>query len=308
MDNTYIPGDVLVFKAVKGKKIKERNFIGRAIARLTDSDVSHAALVYNNEKMVEMGSKGIQISPLPKDTKDSIYQLRHTATLDMKKVIDAADSYVNDSVHYDYPSLVILAGLIIYKKHGIKRKHQKIINKILGIACLSLDRLLDKIIHDKTSKSMMCSGLVYQCFYNAGGDYRLNIENPVIFHDLLKEQSQSRPARLIDLIENTGDIDENTENIEGFQHPLLDASEIDEEQLAKELLDALTDESEEIECAYLPGSGLEGSVSAAKKFLDLLKKILKALGTDIPLPALFVTPADLCYHTTNLKRKDENNT
>ncbi|MCL2378907.1 MAG: hypothetical protein FWC77_07260, partial [Defluviitaleaceae bacterium] len=101
MKKNYIPGDVLIFKA--GKEIEKKNYMGRAIARLTDSDVSHAALAINNEEMVEMGPHGIKISSIPSQ---NLYQLRHTAKLDMTKVVNIANGYVKDSVHYDYPSLV----------------------------------------------------------------------------------------------------------------------------------------------------------------------------------------------------------
>jgi hypothetical protein len=52
---------------------------------------------------------------------------------------------------------------------------------------------------------------------------------------------------------------------------------------------------------YLTSAELTDTLSKARKFLDLLEKILETLGSHMPLPSLFVTPADLCYHAENLE-------
>ena len=55
--NELKPGSVVVFKAGD-------NWVGKAIAWLTDSDVSHAAMMLENMAMVEMGASGIRVGPV----------------------------------------------------------------------------------------------------------------------------------------------------------------------------------------------------------------------------------------------------
>lgn len=62
-------GDVLVFKA-------EDKWVSKAIAALTDSDVSHAAMYFGEAEIVEMGLSGIMVSELEIGHGEEAYQLR----------------------------------------------------------------------------------------------------------------------------------------------------------------------------------------------------------------------------------------
>jgi len=298
MSHKYKPGDVLVFGII------EDDFIGKAIAFLTDSDVSHSALVYGEDSLVEMTGHGIKKTNVSLHADRPIHHMRHTVmddmTDDMKKVIKAADVYLEKQVPYDYPSLVILAGLLVYRKSGYTPKYHAIVDTILGIACWSLDKALNKLIHGENSGAMMCSQLVYQCFYDAGGRYRLKVENGIVFRG--GAEAEGGLFRLSDLV------DEYKGKLDTFQ-PLQDApTGINEEKLAQELLEALADvaniaNGRQLENNMLTEGELAGAVAKAHKFLDLLEKILEALGQRIPLPSLFVTPADLFENTVNLKEQ-----
>ena len=100
-------------------------------------------------------------------------------------------------------------------------------------------------------------------------------------------------------------MEEHKGTAETFQ-PLQDApTDISEEKLARELLEALADvaniaNGRQLENNMLTEGELAGAVAKAHKFLDLLEKILEALGQRIPLPSMFVTPADLFENTVNL--------
>ena len=77
--------------------------------------------------------------------------------------------------------------------------------------------------------------------------------------------------------------------------------EIDLEALAHEFCVAM----EEEETILLGENELCGTLGYAKKFLDLAENIMKELGTDIPVPALFVAPSDLLEHAVNLQKYAE---
>jgi len=281
MDNKYKSGDVLVFKT-------SDSFIGKVISRLTDSDVSHSALVYDEKHYVHLVSKGIEKAELSDCPEHSVYQLRHSTETDMTKVIDAATLYLAKDIPYNYPSLVILGGLIIYRKSNYTPEYKAIVNTILGIACWSLDKLLNRIIAGEDNQAMMCSQFAYQCYFDAGSSYRIKIKDGVIWH----ESREDGGIRLIDLLETK-------EEMPLFQIQDYDEKDIDEERLAQKLYEALTNESHAD--GYLANAELEDTLSKASKFLDLLEKILEALGSQMPLPSLFVTPADLCYNAENLE-------
>ena len=67
-------GDIIIFKA-------EDNWLSKAIAKLTDSDVCHASMAYSEHSIVEVGSKGIVISNIDFTNGDDAYILRSPAPL-----------------------------------------------------------------------------------------------------------------------------------------------------------------------------------------------------------------------------------
>jgi len=290
MDSQYLPGDVLVFKKVDNYPL------GDLIAFMTDSDVFHAALVYGSMTTAELGFEGIFTTEISTDGSRPAYHMRHKTQEDMTKVIDAAKVYLDKHIPYDHQSLVFIAGLIIYHKYFKTPKYKAIVDTILGIACWSLDKYLNDIIHGKNSDAMMCSQFVYQCFYDAGGNYRLNITNGVVFG-----KRQTGETRLVDLLNEA----KSSEPLPEYHIPDTEIGEIDEESLAQSLLDALKESASSDSETSTDGNGAEQSMkqilSKADKFLNLLEKILETIGSKMPLPSLFVTPADLLCHTENLK-------
>lgn len=102
-------GDVIIFEA--------EDFLGKCIAWITDSSVSHAAMVYDNsaasETMVEMGKGGIgnnlfAISDVSLPGYEKVHFMRYTQDLSAGRLTKVADRYREEGIQYDCPSLVLL--------------------------------------------------------------------------------------------------------------------------------------------------------------------------------------------------------
>jgi hypothetical protein len=136
---------------------------------------------------------------------------------------------------------------------------------------------------------MMCSQLAYQCYLDAGKDYTIKIKGGI-----LQGEKPDGTIRLIDLI---GEID-GTENRQIFQ---TDMDDINEEALIQEIYESLVEAEDAKSEEILKVEDLSDTVLGAANFMDNLKKIMEAISSDMPLDALFVTPADICYKSENLK-------
>lgn len=271
------PGDVVVFEA--------EGAIGNAIALLTGSAVSHAALAYNENEMIEMVLEGIKKEPINKYGERKVFQRRHKTVTDVTPVLNAANFYLEKNPDYNLAGLLLLGGLIVLGKIPYNPKIKKIVDKILKILCWHLNKIINEKKHGKENYVMTCSQFVYQCFFDAGDEYRIIIKDGVL---------QSTPADngticLAKLLEN---------------HPnnvMCDLEEynigsINEAELADELCSALENKTE-IPVAMLDVE-LTGTLSIAKRFLELAEILAQRIG--IPLPSLFVTPADLYKNAENL--------
>lgn len=275
------PGDVLIFKAGD-------DFVGRSIAWITKSDVSHAAMVFGNDTIIEMGAKGIQLSHIHlKDGSGGAYQLRLNPAKAPESLILAAQKYLDRETPYDFPALVLLAGLLIYRQIRPTPKMKIVTDMILRAACKILDALIDDIIHKKSARAMVCSQLVYQCYRDCGGEYEIKIHNG----DL---QASNGTARLIDLIGTAQD--------ECLSEAEIPAVEHTDDELAKMLLAALEESAkEDADLSFADDNTL---VSRARQFLERIEKLLEEADIDIPIDALFITPGDLLYHAENLEKID----
>jgi hypothetical protein len=158
------PGDIMIFEAGD-------DFIGRSIAWLTDSTVSHAAMVYGDDEIVEMGANGIVTNGFRLDEKGKkAYLLRLNASPDAAPLINAATVYLDAGTEYDYPALFMLAGLLIYRHVRPTPRWQKVTDAILSRACLQLDKMIKQA---NKKNAMVCSQLVYQCYLDCGEDYAI---------------------------------------------------------------------------------------------------------------------------------------
>lgn len=274
-------GDILIFEA-------EDNWISKSIALLTQSNVSHSAMVYDAGKMVEMGSKGIAVSTYRQDEYgEAAYLLRLSPEQDGAKLAQAARHYVDANIKYDFPDLVILGGLLIYRLVRPTPRWQRITDLILNAACAALDKLLLHLTNNKGG--MICSQLVYQCYYDCGESYRLRLRGTTPAGDMAQSDCAAGPGICLAQIVESGGFDAAT-------LPQMDfamAGQPDAEALAMELYEAL-DEAQTADYGdMLAADYLSGTAAIAARFLDIMEKILEQAHIDLPVPAMFVTPSDI---------------
>lgn len=274
-------GDILIFEAGD-------NWLSKCIAKLTNSNVSHAAMCYRDGTMVEMGSRGIVCSKCKEAANgDNAYLLRLNPEQDATPLLAAAKEYLDEKVYYDYPDLVFFAGLIIYRAVRSTPRWQKIMDYILELACAELDKMINKLIHKDGKKAMVCSQLVYQIYLDCGENYKIQI------HDGLLQQNNMLSGQicLAELAEQSDTIPaENavaTDSLmaEEFEEP-------DMEAVFKEFYGAM-EESEREDCELCTSNDLGRLADKTKRFLDKMEEILERAGVELPVYALFVAPSDL---------------
>ena len=285
-------GDILVFKAGD-------DWIGKSIAWITKSDVSHAAMVCGENEIVEMGLNGIGVSKISYQQGNSAHVLRMIPEINPQPLVNAAKAYVDAETRYDFPALAILAGLLIYHEIHPTQKYVNISDLIIRYACKELDKLIQKIILKNPDKALVCSQLVYQVYYDCGTDYRIHLDNGN-FQSNSNDMAGSEGVRLIDLVTtNNVNFDMSMQNEE-----LLPEVEI--QNLAEQLYGAMT---EQIEFDSSSLNNIDtmntGSISqSVTRFLELVEQFLEKTKSDIDIDGLFVTPADLAYHAKNLQQID----
>ena len=279
---TMRPGDVIIFEAGD-------NWLSKAIAKLTDSHVSHAAMRYKGNSIVEMGAGGISVSDCYiVDKGDKAYLLRLSPEKDSAPLIDAAEKYVDAKTVYDYPDLVFFAGLLIYRAIRPTMRWQKVTDVVLNAACAVLDKLLNKLIqHGGDVPAMVCSQFVYQCYLDCGEEYTIKLK------DALLQSTAQGKIILADLLDKAV--------YEEMALTGISAEQINLEELACELCEAMAEE----DALPVAEKELGGTLGYAKRFLDLVEKLMEYAEINIPVPALFVAPCDLLDHAVNLKKYAE---
>jgi len=153
-----------------------------------------------------------------------------------------------------------------------------------------LDHLIQSVILKNPGPAMVCSQLVYQIYEECGSDYHLKIESG-LFQAVNDTDTADGYICLADLADTASDYD--------FAAFANDSAPVEEEELARELYHALT-EPETNGVMETAAVDLGGLPSWTKRFLEKLEDFLEKSESNIPLNALFVTPADLAYKTTNL--------
>lgn len=274
-------GDILVFEAGD-------NWLSKCIAKLTSSNVSHAAMCYQDGTIVEMSSSGIVCSNC-KEAEDgsNAYLLRLNPEQPSAPLLAAAKEYLDEGVYYDYPDLILFAGLIIYRALRSTKRWQKITDYILELACVELDKMMNKLLHKDGKKAMVCSQLVYQIYLDCGDDYKIQI------HDGLLQASNmlSGQVCLAELAaKRTGLSAENAAAADDLSSAEYQAADM--EAVFEEFYKAM-EESEQEDCELCTSNDLNSLADKAKKFLDKVEEILERAGVELPVYALFVAPSDL---------------
>lgn len=302
MSTKFKKGDIIIFKA-------EDDWLSKAIAWLTDSDVSHSAMVYSENSIIEVGARGIDINQVDISNGRGAYIMRLQPDMDAAPLIQAADKYYDAKIRYDFPALFLLGGLLIFQKIAPTARLMSITNRILSAACLELDLYIQKTILHREERAMICSQLVYQIFYDCGESYQIQVHqspksdfsnangNTVI---CLKEMAEALPDG-----NDFSDAANSPTNSEGTPEdvPAINDDEIEELYLA--LCESADTDSTANNGMMNAALDLQKSARHARMFLDKVKNLMSLLNSDIPIDAMFVTPADLVYHSDNLKKQGE---
>ncbi|MDE7417401.1 MAG: hypothetical protein K2N44_14065 [Lachnospiraceae bacterium] len=303
MNKKLTKGDIILFKA-------EDDWLSRAIAWFTQSDVSHAAMAYSEDSIVELGARGVSVDKVDVSEGEGIYVMRLVPEMDSAPLIAAADAYLNTGVRYDYPDLFILAGMLIYKRIPQTRDVLHISNKILTACAFMLDEMIQHVLLHHTDQAMVCSEFVYNVFYDCGKDYQIQIENGCIWEGRLPEETNGTVRLFDSLTPENINADSFTSDTALQKEDNVSAVPVPEntEQLAQKLYEALCQsETLPVEADSLQNEAVTSrfslTVSAAEKFLSKLKYFLKLVKCDLPLEAMFITPGDLAYHATNLEKR-----
>lgn len=281
------PGDVIIFKAGD-------NWISKSIAFLTDSDVSHSAIMLENMMMAEMGSGGISVGQVEPQEGSGAIVLRLSPEKDPSPLVAATQKYVDCQTRYDFPALVLLAGLIIYRNIRPTPKMVEITDILIRAACSAIDRLI-QLAQKNPNKAMVCSQLVYQVYSDCGKEYRIRIKNG---------QFQAMPGNdeFICLADLAG-----RNQLDGAAPMTTNAAsmpELNEQQIAEKLFSALEEQDEPMDFA-LCDSNLGALPEWCGHFLNRLEEFLEVTHCELPIDALFITPADIAYHADNLLQVEE---
>ncbi len=268
-------GDILLFEAGD-------HLLSKAIALLTESSVSHAALLYTQDEIVGMGLHGVSAfrfsvdpSGAPNEDADLIHVRRMNGEPDPAPIIGAAQVYLDQKLVYDMPLLVLLGGLLVYRKLRFTSATWPFVKPILRGAVAALDNWLNE---RQGRPAQVCSQFVQQCYLDAG--YPIRFQNGI----LQGEQGLC----IVDLLQ-----DEPTEASQ-----LTDGSQEDvmlDDAFWTRFNQALSLQTEDDICLFEPP---QDALHAAKAFADRAERL--SLETATPLKAMFVTPADLLSHASNL--------
>ncbi len=281
-------GDVFIFEA-------ENDWISKSIAFLTHSNVSHAAMLYLPEALVEMGLSGIGVNrfTLTDDAKQrTVYILRRTPEKPTEPLYQAAKKYVDAKTIYDMPSLFFLAGLLIYKGIRPTKKLQKITDLILTKVCKELDVLINHELHPEETYFLVCSQLVYQIYEDCGQDYHLKIQNGLL-QNKTADVGEFRIVDHLNLLKN-----HDNQKFEANQY-LNETIQETDELLAEQLYSALQDIEDN---DFLQLNSWHPTFQKAKDFFKKIETLLEKIEMNIPIDALFVTPVDLLKNCPNLKQ------
>ncbi|MEG1574856.1 MAG: hypothetical protein RR341_07290, partial [Bacteroidales bacterium] len=111
-------GDLLLFLA------PEDSWLSQAIALLTDSSVSHAALLsqMGHEKCViaEATIGGLRYTPLSAVEYPYIFRYNNISSEQQKELLRTVQMYMEEGNDYGYADLFLLGFLLLYKKFSKK--------------------------------------------------------------------------------------------------------------------------------------------------------------------------------------------
>lgn len=297
-------GDVMVFSP------DEEDTLSKAIAWVTNSKVSHAAMVYyTQDEIAEETLHGLVVTPTKERVESqrvaTVLRLKSGAQeLDMKKVVDVASKYVNNNEPYATADLVFLATYFLFKKCSNNTRVNRALERIVKFALKVLIEMTDEKCYPGKDP-MQCSQFVYRCYKEAGPEYEI----------ILKKEQAREEYSLLQLVKQQTiahnlsykEIREDYIKKVSLQNSIGNGIDKDEVQIAaQELLEALQSDNisdslkENMQSMQLN----KEFVNMIQDFCILLTKsdnLTEAIKKLEDLEEFFVSPGDLLSHTENLE-------
>lgn len=311
-------GDILVFPAPEESKLSQ------AIALLTDSSVSHAALMYkiDDELLIaESTIGGIRLTPLPDE--QPFVRRYHLNAEELNKLLNSIEHYIQDETDYAYVDLVLLGILLVYKRFSKKT----LTNKIFYTFLEHVARLLAETVNNLFSKGkipMVCSQYVAQCFVDAECPLKFNkmvvdwgysIES----FELARENDRLSLITLLGTIPypsnmrakskvNVLNINEESEIFNNFIHLIKSEKNAENEKSARkdkhveinELSPIYCSETLDLSDLVIPTREIANSLNIILTDKSVVNKIQQMNGS-YEKEVFFVTPADLYLNCSNVE-------
>lgn len=304
MKTTLQKGDLILFFAGE-------TWLSKSIAYLTNAKVTHAAMVYSEDSIVEILADGPQVNKISladnAQQGHEAYLMRHIPELDFAPLKQSADGYLQSDAFYDFPGLFLLGGLLIYHKIIPSPQILKCTELILEAGILMLDRFIHQKLLHHTGKPMVCSQFIYQLYYDCGGDYRIPIVGGCFAERKRTDACCKGEICLADLLcEDAAVETDNTAFLPSIKEDELNSLSFTEDLSEKLYLALSQSEQELLDLNFLSAKPHDTSkvLSLARQFLGKVKQLQQKLGMNLPLDAMFVTVADLAYHAPSLKKID----
>lgn len=305
-----VTGDILLFSYVKD------DLESKLIALLSQSDVSHAAMVYEDTtKIIEEVPDYATINELQERIIDrTITVMRLKGIKEGSKVTDIAKKYVDKNTPYAMMSLPFIGVYLLCKDITCDIRFQKFICKIVK---LGLEGLIGMIYREDIGGTlpMVCSQYVYHCYKEAGQDYEIQLntnQNSVLnrVKKILQTDRWTKDGTLQQLSESY--FSKNNQKIE------TDKIECINEELYKELADIMKQtkvnqielqqlnkddelEDEFVICTYTICKTLCDLINKQYNLMTSQDSPCQVVETIQALSEYFITPGDLKSNTKNLE-------
>lgn len=177
-----LPGDIILCRG--------KDMISDIISKMDGSPYSHATLYIGNNMICEADFDGIlniSIDKIKNEEKyGDVYRFNkdghHFSDTDwsVDPVITVGQNYVNNGIKYAFSHLILLSLIVLTRRIPLPPIEAKIIRHLVDEGTQKIFDLLDR---GKTP--MVCSELVYRCFYEAlpSPKYKLDITYPYPKHE-----------------------------------------------------------------------------------------------------------------------------
>lgn len=202
-DQIFQTGDVFLFE-------HDDSCISRLICKLSHSPISHAAMYFENEMIIEEGLPQIGTRPITK-LGDRAVHVRRYRRWDKsgEKLLQVARRHLEAETPYSMGNLVTVGILLVF--NSWKPGARWAVKQALSAVCILLAKAIDKKkLHGK--KGATCSQLVYEMYEEAGFPLTINRKNDTVMTGsvrLLDEalgfaESAEMPVRGTDMASKNG--------------------------------------------------------------------------------------------------------